>query len=104
MSQPHSFNIDSSFFGGRRTLLATKNFEKIEILRKFKFDQESSSEAFLQSEAHSERYKSSPLQVSGAVTRLTVYRAAPYNRPFREIVGPRSSPDYHGYLADFWIL
>ena len=44
-----------------------------------------------------------PLQVSGAVTRLTVYRA-PSHRPCREIVGPRSSPDNHGYLAEFWIF
>ena len=40
----------------------------------------------------------SPLQVSGAVTRLTVYRAAPHNTPPR-ILAAKSTPQFRRNLG-----
>ena len=52
--------------------------KKVKSFENYEFDEEFLGRTFLGSENDPRYLESSPLQVSGAVTRLAVYRAAPH--------------------------
>ena len=70
-------------FPWRGTLKAKNSISVAKSKMKFEIRQGIVQEVSPTLKKHSAREKSSPLQVSGAVTRLTVHRAAPHNTPPR---------------------